>query len=115
MTENKAAYQDNFTDSSAAQPSIQQQSPSQVRTAARGDASSAPVLFVETLGLEDLLDRAALDIETEFWPSAAAYADRALAVDPSCARAWLYKLLADLNATTKAKIRQIIAEEARKK
>ena len=80
-------------------PSIQQQSPVRPQKPARGDTRSTPVLFVETMGLEDLLERAELDAEASFWPSVIMYSDRALALDPDNARAYLYKLLADLKVT----------------
>lgn len=88
------------TDSSNPPPSIQQQISGKSQRAARGDNRSTPVLFVETLGLDDLLERAALDVEASFWPSAIAYSDRALALDPGNSQAYLYKLLADLKVTS---------------
>ena len=100
MSERKTSLQDTGIESSGVQqPSIQQITPSKAKSVARGDARSMPVLFVENLSLDDLLERAELDVEAEFWPSAVAYADRALATDPSNAKAYLYKLLADLKAT----------------
>ena len=81
------------------QSSIQQQLPPKSGTAARGDSRSTPVLFVESLRLEDLLERAELDLEAAFWPSVYTYTGRALALDPGNARAYLYRLMADLKIT----------------
>jgi len=94
-------------DTSNQQPSIQQQLPAKPLKTARGDSRDMPVLFVETLGLEDLLERAELDLEASFWPSAAAYSDRALALDPGNARAYLYKLMADVKVTKPEQLKNL--------
>ena len=99
MSERQNSYRDTAPEIPSIQPSIQETKPAAGKSAARGDAKSTPVLYVESLSLENLLERAELDLEAEFWPSAASYADRALALDPSCAQAYVYKLLADLKAT----------------
>ncbi len=82
-------------------PSIQQQPvpAGPAKKAATGDIHATPVLFVENLSLEDLLERAELDAEAGFWPSVSMYADRALALDPDQPRAYACKLLADLKTT----------------
>ena len=94
MSERKTSA--SYQDAAPVVPGIQQKAPSETKSTARGDARSTPVLYVESLSLDSLLERAELDLEAQFWPSAASYADRALAVDPSCPKAYLYKLLADL-------------------
>ena len=105
MSERKTTFQDNMPDTSSIQQSIQQtssqqKSPLKPKSVPRGDARSTPVLFVETLSLDDLLERAELDVEASFWPSAITYSDRALALDPDNSQAYLYKLLADLKVTS---------------
>ena len=95
-----AGFSDNGASGSTA-PSIQQR-PAPAGTgkkAATGDIHATPVLFVENLSLEDLLERAELDAEAGFWPSVTMYADRALALDPDQPRAYACKLLADLKTT----------------
>ena len=100
MSERETSFQNAIPDiPDTPNPPIRQAMPSSARSAATGDPRSTPVLYVESYSLDNLLERAELDIEAEFWSSAATYADRALAIDPSCARAYLYKLLADLKAT----------------
>ena len=80
-------------------PSIQQQKHPERNAPARGEAEATPILYVETQSLENLLERAELDLEAGFWTNANSYADRALKLDPSNSRAVLVKLLADLKAT----------------
>ena len=89
-------------------PSIQQQkTPETPRKAATGDMNASPVLFVENLPLEDLLSRAELDAEAQFWPSAVMYADRALALDPAQPRAYACKLLADLKTPSIGQLKNL--------
>ncbi len=106
MSERTPSFKDTSPDTSGSQqPSIQQQLPPAPKSAARGDGSSTPVLFVETLSIGDLLERAELDTEAAFWPSVITYTDRALALDPGNARAYLYRLLADLKVTDVSQLR----------
>ncbi len=93
-------------------PSIQERKPapppsgpSSVRAPARGRAGSAPVLFVENQSLDSLLERAELDLEAGFWPSAKAYADRALALDPGNEQARLILFMAEVKAAGRDKLR----------
>ncbi len=95
--------------SASSVPSIQEQKagdPGLFRMPARGDGAS-PILFVETMSVDNLLERAMLDLEAEMWQSAVVYADRALAVDPDCSRPWLVKLMADVKASTPEKLKLV--------
>ena len=98
MSEQKSKVQTAGTEPSDPQQHSIQQQPSFRPESGGPKTRSAPVLFVESMNLETLLERAGLDIENGFWPSAVSYADRALALDPSSAQAYLYRLLADLQA-----------------
>ena len=99
MSEKKPSFVPGPAGDSASVPSIQQQKEPFRNAPARGEADAAPILFVETQSLGNLLERAELDLEASFWPSAVTYADRALRLDPQNARALYVKLLADLKVS----------------
>lgn len=67
----------------------------------------APVLFVESMTVSELIERGSLDLESEFWPSAAAYADRALALEPESGDAWLVKLMAEVRVSDPKSLCQV--------
>lgn len=95
--------------SAPAAPSIQEQpagSSGLFRMPARGDGAS-PVLFVETMSVDNLLERAMLDLDSEMWASAVVYADRALAVEPDNSRAYLVKMMADLKVSAPDRLRLV--------
>ena len=93
--------------SPASAPSIQQQKHPERSAPARGEAEATPILYVETQSLENLLERAELDLEAGFWTNAVSYADRALKLDPANSRGILVKFLADLKVTGTEGLKQV--------
>ena len=76
--------------------SIQKTQSSAPQSGDKRSARGVPVLYVEEHSFDDLIEKAEASLEIEFWSSAMSYAERAQALEPQNARAYVCMLLADL-------------------